>query len=399
MNSSDNNPNSIAAEIVAGTRTIMQTSQGNIPLHLPVFGENAAGYVNECITTGWVSSAGKYVDRFEADLATFTGAKRAVAVSNGTSALHITLKLCGVEPQDEVLLPSLTFVATANAVSYCFATPHFVDVESRSLGIDAEAIRNYLNEIAEVKDGKCINRKTGQTIRCLIGMHAFGHPFKLESVLKLCEDFSLDLVEDAAESIGSFYKDRHTGLFGRVGILSFNGNKTITTGGGGAIVTDDESLADLAKHLTTTGKQPHAYRYFHDMVAYNYRMPNLNAALGCSQLEDLPAILESKRKIATGYLSTFAGNPNFEILAEPENSRSNYWLNALILSEENSKYHDEVIQQLNLSGIIVRPIWEPLHTLPMYHDAPRMSLAVTENLAKRIINLPSTPKLLASLSK
>ena len=399
MNSPDNNPNSIAAEIVAGTRAVMQTSEGNIPLHVPVFGKNAAGYVNECITTGWVSSAGKYVDRFEADLATFTGAKRAVAVSNGTSALHIALKLCGVEPQDEVLLPSLTFVATANAVSYCFATPHFVDVESRSLGIDAEAIRNYLNEIAEVKDGKCINRKTGQTIRCLIGMHAFGHPFKLESVLKLCEDFSLDLVEDAAESIGSFYKDRHTGLFGRVGILSFNGNKTITTGGGGAIVTDDESLADLAKHLTTTGKQPHAYRYFHDMVAYNYRMPNLNAALGCSQLEDLPAILESKRKIATGYLSTFAGNPNFEILAEPENSRSNYWLNALILSEENSKYHDEVIQQLNLSGIIVRPIWEPLHTLPMYHDAPRMSLAVTENLAKRIINLPSTPKLLASLSK
>ena len=393
MNSSDNNPNSIAAEIVAGTRTIMQTSQGNIPLHIPVFGENAAGYVNECITTGWVSSAGKYVDRFEADLATFTGAKRAVAVSNGTSALHIALKLCGVEPQDEVLLPSLTFVATANAVSYCFATPHFVDVESRSLGIDAEAIRNYLNEIAEVKDGNCVNRKTGNTIRCLIGMHAFGHPFDLEKVLKLCEDFSLDLVEDAAESIGSFYKDRHTGLFGRVGILSFNGNKTITTGGGGAIVTDDESLADLAKHLTTTGKQPHAYRYFHDMVAYNYRMPNLNAALGCSQLEDLPAILESKRKIATGYLSTFAGNPDFEILAEPENSRSNYWLNALVLSNANAKHHDEIIQQLNQSGIIVRPIWEPLHTLPMYREAPRMNLDVTMNLAQRIINLPSTPQI------
>lgn len=284
-------------------------------------------------------------------------------------------------------------MATANAVSYCFATPHFVDVESRSLGIDAEAIRNYLNEIAEVKDGNCVNRKTGNTIRCLIGMHAFGHPFDLEKVLKLCEDFSLDLVEDAAESIGSFYKDRHTGLFGRVGILSFNGNKTITTGGGGAIVTDDESLADLAKHLTTTGKQPHAYRYFHDMVAYNYRMPNLNAALGCSQLEDLPAILESKRKIATGYLSTFAGNPNFEILAEPENSRSNYWLNALVLSNANAIHHDEIIQQLNQSGIIVRPIWEPLHTLPMYREAPRMNLDVTMNLAQRIINLPSTPQI------
>ena len=393
MNSPDNNPNSIAAEIVAGTRAVMQTSEGNIPLHVPVFGKNAAGYVNECITTGWVSSAGKYVDRFEEDLAKFTGAKRAVAVSNGTSALHIALKLCGVEPGDEVLLPSLTFVATANAVSYCHATPHFVEVESHTLGIDADAIRAYLDKIAEVKDGKCVNRNTGQTIRCLIGMHAFGHPFELESVLKLCEDFSLDLVEDAAESIGSFYQQRHTGLFGRVGILSFNGNKTITTGGGGAIVTDDESLADLAKHLTTTGKQPHAYRYFHDMVAYNYRMPNLNAALGCSQLEDLPAILESKREIATGYLSKFANNPEFEILSEPENCRSNYWLNALVLSNANSKYHDTIIQQLNQSGIIVRPIWEPLHTLPMYRDAPRMNLDVTMNLAQRIINLPSTPRI------
>lgn len=394
MNSkTSNNPDSIAAEIVAGTRAIMQSDEGNIPLHIPVFGKNAAGYVNECITTGWVSSAGKFVDRFEVDLAEFTGAKRAVAVVNGTAALHIALKLCGVEPGDEVLLPSLTFVATANAVSYCHATPHFVEVESQTLGIDADAIRNYLNEVADLKDGNCVNRKTGKTIRCLIGMHAFGHPFELEKVLKLCEDFSLDLVEDAAESIGSFYKDRHTGLFGRIGILSFNGNKTITTGGGGAIITNDESLADLAKHLTTTGKQPHAYRYFHDMVAHNYRMPNLNAALGCSQLEDLPAILASKRKIAADYLSTFANNLDFEILAESENCQSNYWLNALVLSNSNAKHHDPIIQQLNQAGIIVRPIWEPLHTLPMYRDAPRMKLDVTMNLAERIINLPSTPRI------
>ena len=394
MNSpTTSNPESIVAEVVAGTRAIMQSDEGNIPLHIPVFGKNAAGYVNECITTGWVSSAGKYVDRFEVDLAEFTGAKRAVAVVNGTAALHIALKLCGVEPGDEVLLPSLTFVATANAVSYCHATPHFVEVESQTLGIDAEAIRNYLNEVADLKDGNCVNRKTGKTIRCLIGMHAFGHPFELEKVLKLCEDFSLDLVEDAAESIGSFYKDRHTGLFGRIGILSFNGNKTITTGGGGAIITNDESLADLAKHLTTTGKQPHAYRYFHDMVAHNYRMPNLNAALGCSQLEDLPAILASKRKIAAGYLSTFADNSDFEILAESENCQSNYWLNALVLSNSNAKHHDAIIQQLNQAGIIVRPIWEPLHTLPMYRDAPRMKLDVTMNLAERIINLPSTPRI------
>ena len=386
-------PDSIVAQIVTGTRTIMQAEEGNIPLHIPVFGKNAAGYVNECITTGWVSSVGKFVDRFEADLAEYTGAKRAVAVVNGTAALHIALKLCGVEPGDEVLLPSLTFVATANAVSYCHATPHFVDVESRTLGIDAQSIKEYLSQIADVKDGKCINRKTGKTIRCLIGMHAFGHPFEIEGVLETCKEFGLDLIEDAAESIGSFYKNKHTGLFGRVGILSFNGNKTITTGGGGAIITDDEALADLAKHLTTTGKRPHAYRYFHDMVAHNYRMPNLNAALGCSQLEDLPEILESKRNIAAQYIEKFAGNQDFEILAQPEQCLSNYWLNAVILSNANSEHHDEIIQKLNQSGIIVRPVWEPLHTLPMYSNAPRMPLEATMNLAGRIINLPSTPRI------
>ena len=371
----------------------MGKKEGALPLHIPVFGKNAATYVNECITTGWVSSVGKFVDRFEEDLAEFTGAKRAVAVVNGTAALHIALKLCGVEPGDEVLLPSLTFVATANAVSYCHATPHFVDVESRTLGIDAEAIRVYLNEIADVKNGKCINRKTGKTIRCLIGMHAFGHPFELESVAQLCEDFKLELVEDAAESIGSYYKQKHTGLFGKVGILSFNGNKTITTGGGGAIVTNDDALADLAKHLTTTGKKPHPYRYFHDMVAHNYRMPNLNAALGCSQIEDLPQILKSKREIADGYLSGCAENSDFSILREPADCQSNYWLNAAVLSVENANHHDEIIQQLNQAGIIVRPIWEPLHTLPMYREAPQMKLDVTMNLANRIINLPSTPHL------
>lgn len=399
MSSPTTNPDSIVAQIVAGTRTIMDTSEGNIPLHIPVIGNNAAEYVNECITTGWVSSVGKFVDRFEVDLAEYTGAKRAVAVVNGTAALHIALKLCGVQAGDEVLLPSLTFVATANAVSYCHATPHFVDVEERTLGIDADAIRSYLNEIADIKSGSCINRKTGKTIRCLIGMHAFGHPFELESVVKLCEDFRLDLVEDAAEAIGSSYKQKHTGLFGRVGILSFNGNKTITTGGGGAIITDNDELADLAKHLTTTGKKPHPYRYFHDIVAHNYRMPNLNAALGCSQIEDLPQILESKREIAAGYLEAFSGNPDFHILREPKDCKSNYWLNAAVLSGANAKHHDEIIQRLNQAGVIVRPIWEPLHTLPMFNDAPRMNLETTLNLAKRIINLPSTPRLLTSSSK
>ena len=389
----NNNIKTIVDQITHVARSTMGQESGGIPLHIPVFGKNARPYVQECITTGWVSSVGKFVDRFEEDLAEFTGAKRAIAVVNGTAALHVALKLCGVQPEDEVLLPSLTFVATANAVDYCHATPHFVEVEESTLGLCPGAIREYLNDIAKVENGVCVNQSTGKTIRCLIGMHAFGHPFDLEGVLAVCDEFKLQLVEDAAESIGSYYHGKHTGNFGRIGTLSFNGNKTITTGGGGALITNDDELADLAKHITTTGKVPHPYRYFHDMVAYNYRMPNLNAALGCSQLEDLPQILKSKRKIAEGYLNSFNENPDFEILAEPENCQSNYWLNALVLKDSNSEHHDEFVQQLNQAGIMVRPIWEPLHTLPMYCDAPRMSLDATMNLAKRVINLPSTPSI------
>ena len=389
----NNNIKTIVDQIADAARSTMGQESGGIPLHIPVFGKNAGPYVQECITTGWVSSVGKFVDRFEEDLAEFTGAKRAIAVVNGTAALHVALKLCGVQPKDEVLLPSLTFVATANAVDYCHATPHFVEVEESTLGLCPGAIREYLNDIAKVENGVCVNQSTGKTIRCLIGMHAFGHPFDLEGVLAVCDEFKLQLVEDAAESIGSYYHGKHTGNFGRIGTLSFNGNKTITTGGGGALITNDDELADLAKHITTTGKVPHPYRYFHDMVAYNYRMPNLNAALGCSQLEDLPQILKSKRKIAEGYLNSFNENPDFEILAEPENCQSNYWLNTLVLKDSNSEHHDEFVQQLNQAGIMVRPIWEPLHTLPMYCDAPRMSLDATMNLAKRVINLPSTPSI------
>lgn len=383
----------LVQDIASHVRRIMGAESGNLPLHIPVFGKNAGPYVNECITTGWVSSVGKFVDRFEEDLAAFTGARRAIAVANGTAALHIALKLCGVQPGDEVLAPSLTFVATANAISYCHATPNFVDVEPETMGVSAAAIRDYLNETTELRNGVCTNRKTGNPIRCLIGMHTFGHSFDLQGILAVCQEFHLDLVEDAAESIGSYYGGRHTGNFGRVGILSFNGNKTITTGGGGAIITNDDELADLAKHLTTTGKVPHPYRYFHDMVAYNYRMPNLNAALGCSQLEDLPQFLESKRRIAADYLAAFHGRPEFKIFGEPENTTSNYWLNAMVLAPELASHHDQIIQKLHGAGIMVRPIWEPLHTLPMFKNAPRMELPVTNDLAQRVINLPSTPKL------
>ena len=383
--------NSVVSDIVTHVRRIMDCESGIIPLHVPVIGGTAGQYVNECITSGWVSSVGGFVDRFEKDLATFTGAEKAVAVVNGTAALHVALRLCGVQPGDEVLMPSLTFVATANAVTYCGATPHFIDVEESTLGVSAEAARRYLTDVSELRGGECLNVRTGRRIRCLIGMHAFGHPFDIAGMLKLCQDFHLDMVEDAAESIGSYYNGRHTGTFGRVGILSFNGNKTITTGGGGAIITNDMEMADLAKHLTTTAKVPHPYRYFHDSIAYNYRLPNLNAALGCSQLEDLPNLLESKRRIASDYISAFADADDFRVLTEPLDCKSNYWLTAIILSSELSSGLDEIIRKLHDADILVRPIWEPLHTLPMFASCPRMNLSETERLASRIINLPSTP--------
>ena len=389
----NNNIKTIVDQIADAARSTMGQESGGIPLHIPVFGKNAGPYVQECITTGWVSSVGKFVDRFEEDLAEFTGAKRAIAVVNGTAALHVALKLCGVQPEDEVLLPSLTFVATANAVDYCHATPHFVEVEESTLGLCPGAIREYLNDIAKVENGVCVNQSTGKTIRCLIGMHAFGHPFDLEGVLAVCDEFKLQLVEDAAESIGSYYHGKHTGNFGRIGTLSFNGNKTITTGGGGALITNDNELADLAKHITTTGKVPHPYRYFHDMVAHNYRMPNLNAALGCSQLEDLPQFLKSKRQIATDYINALQDREELTVLTEPLNCTSNYWLNAILLSHSMAEYHDQIIEALHEAKIMVRPIWEPMHTLPMFKDSPRMKLEVTENLATRVINLPSTPRI------
>ena len=333
------------------------------------------------------------MDRFEEDLASYAGVKRAVAVVNGTAALHIAQLMCGVEADDEVLIPSLTFVATGNSVKYCNATPHFVDVCPTTLGVDPAKLDAYLNEIADLENGVCINRKTGKPIRALVGMHTFGHPFDINGILAVCKKYSLKFVEDAAESIGSFYHDQHTGGFGDVGIVSFNGNKTITTGGGGAIVTNDEELADRAKHITTTGKIPHPYRYYHDTVAYNYRMPNINAALGCSQLEDIEALIECKRGIASRYITAFESNTDCEIFVEPAGCRSNYWLNALVLSEELSPHLGEIIEQLHENKLFVRPIWEPLHRLEIFQDCPRMDLANTLDLGCRIINLPSTPTL------
>ena len=379
--------------IIATIRDVMNEPDAALPLHTPVFGSKAESYVSECVRTGWVSSVGKFVDRFEEDLASYAGVSRVVAVVNGTAALHVAQLLCGVVDGDEVLVPSLTFVATANSVKYCNATPHFIDISTRTLGVDPIQLDSYLTAIADIDAGVCVNRKTGKTIRALIGTHTFGHPFDIEAIQRICEKFELKFIEDAAESIGSFFKNKHTGGFGDIGIISFNGNKTITTGGGGAILTNNEEVADKAKHITTTGRILHPYRYIHDVVAYNYRMPNINAALGCSQLEDIEELIACKREIAKRYLKAFSTETDLEIFAEPDGCRSNYWLNTMILSRELSSSTCDVIEALNQAKIYVRPIWEPLHRLDMFKDCPRMDLTNTLNLGGRIINLPSTPKL------
>ena len=378
-------------KLVAAIRSVHNDSTDFLPLHAPVFGPSALEYTRECVETGWVSSAGAFVNRFEEDLCKFTGAKRSVAVVNGTAALHVALLMADIKTDDEVLLPAFTFIATGNAVHYCNAIPHFVDIEPNTLGICADKLRDHLNEIAEKRPTGTYNRQTGRRIGALIGMHAFGHPFDLDAVVAVCNEFEIPLVEDAAESIGSYYHDKHTGLFGQLGILSFNGNKTITTGGGGAILTDSEELADRAKHITTTAKKPHAYEYIHDVIGFNYRMPNINAALGCSQLEDLPAILASKRRLAEGYQQAFSKLDCIDFLLEPENCHSNYWLNAVLLKEEFIPERDTILTDLNAGNVLCRPVWHPLHQLEIYSDCPQADLSCTEKIAARVINIPSSP--------
>ena len=391
-------PQPIAREIVAKLRHCLPDAQRSIPLHEPVFEGNEWAYVKECIDTRWVSSAGAYVDRLEHDLAAYTGAKRAIVVVNGTSALHVCLRLLGVEQGDEVLVPALTFVATANAITYQGAVPHFVDSEERTLGVDPEKLETYLERIATVEDGVCINKETGRAIRAVVPMHAYGHPIDIEQLQQVCERFHIALVEDAAESLGSLYKGQHTGTFGRCAALSFNGNKTITTGGGGAILTNDEALADQAKHLTTTAKRDHAWEYFHDQQGYNYRMPNLNAALGCAQLEQLPSFIERKRALADRYREAFADAEGVSFFEEPGGARSNYWLNVLLLNPESATHRDAVLEHTNASGFMTRPTWTLMNKLPMYSECPHMDLSTARSLEQRLINIPSTPTLAAPSS-
>lgn len=383
----------LATDTLAAVRSVLGTPAAAIPLHEPEFAGREWDYVKDCIDTGWVSSVGSYVGRFERDLAQVTGAAHAVATVNGTAALHTCLLLAGVEPGNEVLMPSLTFIATANAVSYAQAVPHFVDSEAVSLGVDASALEAHLRDIAELRDGLCFNRRTGACLRALVVMHVFGHPCDLEALAALAERWRLTLVEDAAESIGSRYRGRPVGTTGRLAALSFNGNKVITTGGGGAVLTNDPALGRRAKHLTTTARTPHRWSFLHDEVGYNYRLPNLNAALGCAQLERLDDFVARKRELAARYERAFAGVAGVQFLREPEGTFSNYWLNAIVLAPEQAPRRDELLAALNDALYMSRPLWRLMHHLPMYSRCPRMPLPVAESLEARVINLPSSPRL------
>jgi perosamine synthetase len=383
-----NNQTNLAEQVVTAISAVV--GPGPASLHETSFSGNEWLYLKECLDSTFVSSVGKFVDRFELDLANFTGAKHAVAVVNGTAALHIALKLAGVQARDEVLIPALTFIATANAVSYCNATPHFVDSESCTLGVYAAKLRDYLVSYTEQRAGQCVNRATGQVIRALVPMHTFGHPVDVNGLLAISHDFNIALVEDAAESLGSYYHGQHTGTFGLLGTLSFNGNKTITTGGGGVILTNDAALARHAKHLTTTAKLPHAWEYRHDDIGYNYRLPNLNAALGCAQLEQLPAILAAKRELFERYQTAFVAVQGVKLMVEPAQCQSNYWLQTLLLDADHADERDAVLKATNDAGFMTRPAWILMHELTPFKDCPRMDLAMARSLTQRLINIPSS---------
>jgi len=356
-------------------------------LHEPRFLGNEKKYLNECIDSTFVSSVGKFVDEFENKIASYTGAKYAVATSNGTSALHISLILANVERDDEVITQPLTFVATCNAISYCNASPVFIDVDKDTMGMSPVALESFLKANTTVKNQQCVNKSTGNIIKACIPMHTFGHPCRIEEIQKICKQWHITLVEDSAESLGSFYSNQHTGTFGELGVVSFNGNKIITSGGGGCILTNNEELAKKAKHITTTAKEPHKWEYTHDTVGYNYRMPNLNAALIVAQLEQLDDFLKRKRSLAKIYKEFFQ-NGDIHFVTDPENAKSNYWLNSIIL--KSKKQRNLFLDETNSQGIMTRPIWTLMNKLPMFEDAECGDLTNSKWLEDRVVNIPSS---------
>ncbi len=361
-----------------------------IPLHEPRFIGNEKKYLNECIDSTFVSSVGKFVDEFEKQIAQFTGAKYAVATTNGTSALHISLLLVGVERGDEVITQPLTFIATCNAINYTGATSVFVDVDLDTMGLSPKSLKEFLSANCEIVNSTCRNKTSGKTIKACVPMHTFGHPCRIDEIKEICDIWHIALVEDAAESLGSYYKERHTGTFGLLGAISFNGNKIITSGGGGCIITNDETLAKKAKHITTTAKIPHRWEYSHDMVGYNYRLPNINAALLVAQLEQLENFLQNKRVLAEEYKEFFK-NQHVEFVTEPKGSRSNYWLNAIILKDK--KQRDEFLEFSNNNGVMTRPIWTLMNRLEMFKECQNGDLSNATYLEERVVNIPSSVRI------
>lgn len=366
-------------------------TENPIPLHAPRFSGNEKKYLIDCINTTYVSYVGQYVSRFEEEIRQFTGAKYSVAVSTGTAALHVSLLLAEVARETEVITQPLTFVATADAISYCGAHPVFVDVEKSTLGLDPDKLSDFLSENATMKsDNRCYNKKTGRMITACVPMHTLGHPARIDQIIEICSKYHIPVVEDAAEALGSFYKGQHAGTFGLLGILSFNGNKPVTTGGGGMIITNDEKLAAKAKHLTTTAKKPHPWEFVHDMVGYNYRMPNINAAVGCAQMECFPAVLENKRATAQKY-KNFFDEIGVPFVVEPGNTRSNYWLNSIILKDRQER--DQFLAYAADNGVQARPVWTLMSKLHMYSKCQNAPIDVALWLEDRLVNIPSSVQL------
>lgn len=373
--------------LVEFIRDIYQ-SNDFIPLHAPTFNGNEKKYVTETIDSTFVSSVGKFVDDFERKIEQFTNTQRAVATVNGTAALHAAMYMAGVRHGDLVITQALTFVATCNALYHMGAQPIFVDISPISLGLSPKAIEEYLQEYAELTDLGCFHKITNQRIKAVVPMHTFGHPAELDELILICQKWQLVLVEDAAESLGSFYKNQHTGTIGRFGALSFNGNKIVTTGGGGMVLCADEQAGKHTKHVTTTAKVPHPYEFFHDEPGFNYRMPNINAALGCAQMEVLEMFLKKKRELAEKYRQFFSDS-DCSFVEEPSYAQSNYWLNAIICNDTVQR--DEILKQNNAAGVMTRPVWQLMHRLPMFKDSLRGDLSYSEFIEAHLLNLPSTP--------
>ena len=378
--------NSFPKELVSFVRDQYGTKDF-IPLHAPHFEGKEKEYLLDTIDSTFVSTVGAYVTQFEEKVVQYTGSKYAVATVNGTSALHVGLLVAGVQRDDEVITQSLTFVATCNAIRYCGAEPVFVDVERETLGMSPDSILDFLDRFAEMRDGLCWNKQTNRVIRACVPMHNFGHPVRIHDIQKICQNYNIQLVEDAAESLGSFYEKIHTGRFGSLAAISFNGNKIITTGGGGMIITDDEVICKRVKHITTTAKVDHPWLYMHDDLGFNYRLPNLNAALGCAQMELLSNYVERKRALAERYANWFS-DKGYKFILEPENTKANYWINAFLVNGREER--DEILKYTNNNKVMTRPAWTPMHTLKMFKDNLRVDLTNTEWLESRLVNIPSS---------